>query len=209
MTGASSAEIVIVGAGAAGLTTAIFARRANPDRSVLLLMEPASPARRSSSAVEGAVMSQTASYPSVTSGAGAVRSSDVSFGALPPKIPSISSVSSMCHCTRKATAASFCSGITFAAQEEWWTATSAARPKASVLTALSRRVPTAVAAAVVRALDIDPALCARRRAGRLNAVRTRAAGLSGVYVVVGCLQGDSCRAAERSARALRPPASPG
>jgi len=33
----SSADVVVIGAGAAGLATAIFARRANPDRSVLVL----------------------------------------------------------------------------------------------------------------------------------------------------------------------------
>src|SRR5438034_9844520 len=35
--GKSSERVVVVGAGAAGLATAIFARRLNPDRSVLLL----------------------------------------------------------------------------------------------------------------------------------------------------------------------------
>ena len=53
--------------------------------------------------------------------------------------------------------ASFCPGVTFETQEIWWTALIAARPKASVLTALSGRVPAAVAAAVVRCLRIDPA----------------------------------------------------
>ena len=53
--------------------------------------------------------------------------------------------------------ASFCAGITFAAQEGWWTATSAARTKASVLSALSNRVPAAVAAALIRNVNVDPA----------------------------------------------------
>jgi predicted Rossmann fold flavoprotein len=53
--------------------------------------------------------------------------------------------------------ASFCAGVTFAAQEAWWTATTAARPKASVLSALSSRVPAAVAAAVIRTVDVEPA----------------------------------------------------
>ncbi len=53
--------------------------------------------------------------------------------------------------------ASFCAGITFAAQEGWWTRTSAARPKTSVLSALSNRVPAAVAAAVIRSVNVDPA----------------------------------------------------
>ena len=47
-------------------------------------------------------------------------------------------------------------GVTFDSQEAWWTATTAARPKMSVLTALSGRIPAAVAAAVVRCLNIDP-----------------------------------------------------
>jgi predicted Rossmann fold flavoprotein len=50
----------------------------------------------------------------------------------------------------------FCPGVAFEAQDSWWTATTAARPKTSVLTALSARVPAAVAAALVRCLDIDP-----------------------------------------------------
>jgi predicted Rossmann fold flavoprotein len=53
--------------------------------------------------------------------------------------------------------ASFCPGVTFEALETWWTATTAARPKASVLTVLSGQVPAAVAAAVVRCVNIDPA----------------------------------------------------
>jgi predicted Rossmann fold flavoprotein len=53
--------------------------------------------------------------------------------------------------------ASFCAGITFAALEGWWTSTSTARPKASVLSVLSNRVPAAVAAAVLRSVNIDPA----------------------------------------------------
>jgi predicted Rossmann fold flavoprotein len=53
--------------------------------------------------------------------------------------------------------ASFCAGIAFTAQERWWTATSAARPKASVVSALSSRVPAAVAAAMIRTVEIDPA----------------------------------------------------
>jgi predicted Rossmann fold flavoprotein len=52
--------------------------------------------------------------------------------------------------------ASFCPGNSFEAQERWWTATTAAHPKASVLTALSGLVPAAVAAAVLRSLAIDP-----------------------------------------------------
>ena len=53
--------------------------------------------------------------------------------------------------------ANFCAGITFAALEGWWTSTSTARPKASVLSVLSNRVPAAVAAAVLRSVNIDPA----------------------------------------------------
>jgi predicted Rossmann fold flavoprotein len=51
--------------------------------------------------------------------------------------------------------ASFLPGSTFDAQEVWWTETTAARPKASVVTALSGRIPAAVAAAIVRCLHID------------------------------------------------------
>jgi len=53
--------------------------------------------------------------------------------------------------------AGFCPGDTFAAQEAWWTATTAARPKASVLSAVSSRVPAAVAAAVIRTVNVEPA----------------------------------------------------
>ena len=53
--------------------------------------------------------------------------------------------------------ANLCPGETFETLQTWWTATAAARPKASVLTALSGRLPAAVAAAVVRCLEIDPA----------------------------------------------------
>jgi len=52
--------------------------------------------------------------------------------------------------------ASFCPGTTFAAQDQWWTATSASRPRTTVLTALSQRLPAAVAAAVIRSVDVDP-----------------------------------------------------
>jgi predicted Rossmann fold flavoprotein len=53
--------------------------------------------------------------------------------------------------------ASFCPGATFAAQEGWWASMSAARPKASVLSVLSSRVPAAVAAALIRSVNVDPA----------------------------------------------------
>jgi len=53
--------------------------------------------------------------------------------------------------------AGFCPGDTFETQERWWLARTGARPKTSVVTALSGRVPAAVAAAVVRCLNIDPA----------------------------------------------------
>jgi len=53
--------------------------------------------------------------------------------------------------------ANFCSGDTFDAQEAWWSAAAAAQPKTSVLNALSRRMPAALAAAVVRRVPIDPA----------------------------------------------------
>ena len=51
----------------------------------------------------------------------------------------------------------FCPGVTFERQERWWTAMIAARPKASVFTALSVRVPAAVGSAMIRCLRIDPA----------------------------------------------------
>jgi predicted Rossmann fold flavoprotein len=53
--------------------------------------------------------------------------------------------------------ASFRPGVTFEAQESSWAGTTAARPKASVLTAISERLPAAVAAAVLRSVNIDPA----------------------------------------------------
>jgi predicted Rossmann fold flavoprotein len=53
--------------------------------------------------------------------------------------------------------AAFCPGVTFTTQETWWMEQAAARPKASVLTALSGRVPAAVAGAVLRCLNISPA----------------------------------------------------
>jgi predicted Rossmann fold flavoprotein len=51
--------------------------------------------------------------------------------------------------------ASFSPGGTFTSEERWWTATSAERPRTSVLTALSARIPAALAAAIVRCLAID------------------------------------------------------
>jgi len=50
---------------------------------------------------------------------------------------------------------SFCPGRTFDDLEAWWTDTTTARPKASVLTALSGRIPAAVAAAMVRCFQIE------------------------------------------------------
>jgi hypothetical protein len=52
---------------------------------------------------------------------------------------------------------SFCPGETFDTQETLWRTMASARPKASVLTALSGRLRASVAAAVVGRLDIDPA----------------------------------------------------
>ena len=52
--------------------------------------------------------------------------------------------------------ATFYPGDTFETRETWWTTTTAARPKASLLTVLSDHVPTAVAAAIVRRLHLDP-----------------------------------------------------
>ena len=51
--------------------------------------------------------------------------------------------------------ANFCPGGTFETQERWWTTTASARPKASVLTTLSGRLPAAVAAALVDRLHVD------------------------------------------------------
>jgi predicted Rossmann fold flavoprotein len=53
--------------------------------------------------------------------------------------------------------ASFCPGRTFDAQDAWWTAASAARPRTSVATALAELVPAAVAAAITRSLALDHA----------------------------------------------------
>jgi predicted Rossmann fold flavoprotein len=52
--------------------------------------------------------------------------------------------------------ASFSPGRTFELEERWWTQTTGAWPKASVLTALSRGMPAALAAAIVRVLNIEP-----------------------------------------------------
>ena len=51
----------------------------------------------------------------------------------------------------------FSPGATFQTQETWWSETISASPKLSVLTALSGRIPAAVAAAVIRGLTVDPA----------------------------------------------------
>ena len=53
--------------------------------------------------------------------------------------------------------ANLCPGETFDALERWWMATAAARPNASVSSALAARVPGSVAAAIARVLAIDPA----------------------------------------------------
>jgi predicted Rossmann fold flavoprotein len=65
---------------------------------------------------------------------------------------------------------SFCPGCTFDDLETWWIDTTAARPKASVLTALSGRIPAAVAAAMVRRLEID----ATRSLAHLTRIERRA-----------------------------------
>jgi predicted Rossmann fold flavoprotein len=51
--------------------------------------------------------------------------------------------------------ASFCPGVGFEAQERWWAETTDARPKTSVSTALSTRVPGAVASALLRSTKVD------------------------------------------------------
>jgi predicted Rossmann fold flavoprotein len=53
--------------------------------------------------------------------------------------------------------ANLCPGETFDALERWWMATAAARPNTSVSSALATRIPGSVAAAIARALAIDPA----------------------------------------------------
>ena len=52
--------------------------------------------------------------------------------------------------------ASFSPGGTFASEERWWTETAAARPKTTVLGAISDRMPAALAAALVRCANVDP-----------------------------------------------------
>jgi predicted flavoprotein YhiN len=52
---------------------------------------------------------------------------------------------------------SFRPGATFETEDAVWTTTAAARPKTSVLTALSSHVPASVAAAILERLAIDPA----------------------------------------------------
>jgi predicted Rossmann fold flavoprotein len=51
--------------------------------------------------------------------------------------------------------ASFCPGDTWDALERWWTAAIAKRPRAAVLTVLSARMPSALAAAVLGRFGID------------------------------------------------------
>jgi len=50
-----------------------------------------------------------------------------------------------------------CPGETFDTLERWWLAAAAARPNASVSSALATRLPGSVAAAIARARAIDPA----------------------------------------------------
>ena len=50
---------------------------------------------------------------------------------------------------------SFAPGMSFEEQDAWWTATVTVRPKATVLSALSSRIPAALAAGVVRSVRID------------------------------------------------------
>ena len=52
--------------------------------------------------------------------------------------------------------ANFCPGVTFDAEDARWIASCAARPKASVSTALAERVPASVAAALLGVLAIEP-----------------------------------------------------
>jgi predicted Rossmann fold flavoprotein len=52
--------------------------------------------------------------------------------------------------------ASFSPGGTFTSEERWWTETAAARPRTTVLAALSGRMPAALAAAIVRCSKVDP-----------------------------------------------------
>jgi predicted Rossmann fold flavoprotein len=51
--------------------------------------------------------------------------------------------------------ANLCAGQTFDSVEAWWSDTTRSRPKGSVVSALSSRLPAAVAAAIVRCLKID------------------------------------------------------
>ena len=52
--------------------------------------------------------------------------------------------------------ASFSQGSTFTSEERWWIETAAARPRTTVLAALSARMPAALAAAIVRCSKVDP-----------------------------------------------------
>jgi predicted Rossmann fold flavoprotein len=52
--------------------------------------------------------------------------------------------------------ANFCPGDTFEIQERWWTTSAGARPKVSLLAALSGRLPAALAALVLRRLRLEP-----------------------------------------------------
>jgi predicted Rossmann fold flavoprotein len=53
--------------------------------------------------------------------------------------------------------ASFSPGATFTSEEGWWIGTATARPRTTVLAALSARIPAALAAAIVRCSKVDPA----------------------------------------------------
>jgi predicted Rossmann fold flavoprotein len=50
--------------------------------------------------------------------------------------------------------ASFCPGVDYEGMEQWWSAAIAGRPKASVSTALSTRIPAAVAVAVIQSMNV-------------------------------------------------------
>jgi predicted Rossmann fold flavoprotein len=64
--------------------------------------------------------------------------------------------------------ASFCRGESFGTLDGWWTDMTTARPKASLQTVLSGRVPAAFAAALLRYVGIEPArlLAHLTRSGR-------------------------------------------
>ena len=101
-------DVAIVGAGAAGLATAIFAKRRHPQRARRAASRARRlPARRSSSAAAPAATSPTPSSPRRTSTAAARRRSGACCARFPSPTPSRSSARSACRFTKSRAASCF------------------------------------------------------------------------------------------------------